>query len=98
MGPAVSWVAEIGMMPERLHRPTVGLIPTSPFTEEGEIIDPSVSVPMLTTQRLAAVALPDPELEPEGLRSSIYGHFVWPPLLLHALVERLERKLAHSLR
>src|SRR5580658_9261309 len=69
MGPAVSWLAEMGMIPERLMRPTVGLMPTSPLMEDGLVIDPSVSVPMAPAQRLAAAATADPELDPEGQRS-----------------------------
>src|SRR5580658_5944673 len=98
MGPAVSCVLEIGMMPARLINPTVGLIPTTPQTELGETIDPSVSVPTAMAHRLALTATADPELEPEGLRSSAYGFFVSPPRPLHPLVEAFERKLAHSLR
>jgi len=30
-GPAVSWLCAIGTMPERLSRPSVGLMPTRPF-------------------------------------------------------------------
>src|SRR5256885_13795517 len=67
MGPAVSCVAEIGMIPERLTRPTVGLIPTIPLVEAGHVTDPSVSVPTATVQRFAATATPEPELEPHGL-------------------------------
>ena len=63
-------VREIGMMPERLISPTVGLIPTTPFMDDGHTIEPSVSVPIATAQRLADAAAPDPELEPHGLRSS----------------------------
>jgi len=59
-----------GDIPERLTKPIVGLIPTIPLNDEGEMIDPSVSVPMATAQRLAATAAPEPELDPEGLRSS----------------------------
>jgi hypothetical protein len=70
MGPAVSCVCEMGMMPLRLTSPTVGLIPASPLIDEGETIEPSVSVPTATAHKLAAAAAPDPELEPEGLRSS----------------------------
>ena len=47
---------------------------------------------------LAAAAAPDPELEPDGLRSSAYGRRVSPPRPLQPLVECVERKLAHSLR
>ena len=37
---------------------------------EGERIEPSVSVPTAMAARLAAIAAPEPELEPEGDRSS----------------------------
>ena len=70
IGPAVSCSAEIGTMPDRLARPSVGLIPTSPFWPEGHTIEPSVSVPMATVARSAAAATALPELEPHGLRSS----------------------------
>ena len=88
----------MGIIPDLLHNPTVGLSPTSPLTEEGETIEPSVSVPILMAQRLAAVAVPEPALDPDGLRSRIYGHLVCPPLLLHPLVDLVDRKLAHSLK
>jgi hypothetical protein len=86
------------MIPDLLHNPTVGLIPTMPFIEEGHAIDPLVSVPMAIAQRLAETAAPDPELEPQGFRSSTNGFLVCPPLLLQPLLDRDERKLAHSLR
>ena len=70
IGPAVSWLLEIGMMPPRLTRPTVGLMPTTPFMAAGLTIDPSVSVPMATVQNPAATATAEPELEPPGVRSS----------------------------
>ena len=60
----------MGMMPERLKRPTVGFNPTMPFTEAGQVIDPSVSVPIATAHKLAETATPDPELEPQGLWDS----------------------------
>src|SRR5256886_17262358 len=98
MGPAVSWLCAIGIMPARLTRPSVGLMPTSPFAEDGQTTDPSVSVPIAAAHRLAATAAPEPELEPHGLRSSAYGFFVRPPRPLHPLLEWLERMVAHSLR
>src|SRR5688572_29458262 len=98
IGPAVSWVWEIGIIPERLTNPTVGLMPTSALTAEGQRIDPSVSVPTPTAARLAAIAAPVPELEPHGFRSSTYGFFTSPPRALHPLVDLVERMLAHSLR
>src|SRR5260370_4262335 len=86
------------MIPERLTRPTVGLMPTMPLKDEGETMEPSVSVPIAAAQRFAATATADPELDPEGFRSSAYGFFVWPPRPLQPLVDREDRKLAHSLR
>src|SRR6266567_8696170 len=85
-------------MPLRLTNPTVGLIPASPFDDDGQTMDPSVSVPMPTAARFAEIPAPVPELDPHGLRSSAYGFFVRPPRPLHPLVEWLERMFAHSLR
>ena len=48
--------------------------------------------------RLAAIAAPVPELDPQGLRSSAYGFFVWPPRALQPLDDFVDRKFAHSLR
>src|SRR5258706_12150568 len=98
MGPAVSCVLEIGIIPLRLNNPTVGLMPTIPQKEDGAITDPSVSVPIATAQKLAATAAAEPELEPQGLRSNMHGFFVCPPLLLQPFVDRVDLKLAHSLR
>src|SRR3954471_329072 len=85
-------------MPARLTRPSVGLKPTSPLLFDGDTMEPSVSVPTATAARLAAIAAPEPELDPDGLRSSAYGFLVCPPRPLHPLVEWVDRKLAHSLR
>src|SRR5215831_4369577 len=68
-GPIVSWLCEIGITPARLVRPTVGLMPTTQLLLDGDMIEPSVSVPRLAAARLAATATPEPELEPPGLRS-----------------------------
>src|SRR6476659_1004403 len=88
----------MGIMPERPTRPTVGLMPTSEFAEEGQTTEPSVSVPIAAVQRFAATAAPEPELEPHGLRSREYGFFVCPPRPLQPLDDLVERKLAHSLK
>src|SRR5438128_4029200 len=98
MGPAVSWLGAMGTMPDRLTRPTVGLMPTRALLLDGETIDPSVSVPIAAAARLADTATADPELEPDGFRSRAYGFLVWPPRALHPLDECVERKFAHSLR
>src|SRR5512143_1644495 len=96
IGPAVSCETEIGMIPLRLTRPTVGFSPTRPLTAAGQMMLPSVSVPTPTVARLAAIAAPVPALEPHGLRSSTYGLRVWPPRLLQPDVACVERKFAHS--
>src|SRR5262245_55092613 len=98
IGPAVSWSALIGTTPWRLHRPSVGLMPTSPFAPDGQTIDPSVSVPTAATARSAAATTPEPELEPHGLRSRTYGMFVWQPTPLQPLEDGPDRKFAHSER
>ena len=69
IGPAVSWLCAMGMIPARLTSPRVGLIPTSPLALEGHTMEPSVSVPMAATQKFAETADPEPELDPQGLRS-----------------------------
>ena len=68
MGPAVSCVDDIGIIPDLLTSPTVGFIPTIPFTEEGQLTDPLVSVPIATSTSPVATTTPDPELEPHGVR------------------------------
>src|ERR687884_1209084 len=96
MGPAVSCWAEIGTMPLRLTRPRLGLMPTTPFAPDGHTIEPSVSVPTATVARSAAATTAEPELEPQGLRSSTYGLLFWPPTPLQPLEDCVDRKLAHS--
>src|SRR5690349_13806716 len=98
MGPAVSWLWAIGMMPAPLTSPSVGLMPTMPLTEAGAVTEPSVSVPTAIAQKFAATAAADPELDPQALRSSAYGLCVRPPRPLQPLMECDDRKLAHSLR
>src|SRR6266550_487780 len=87
IGPAVSWLCAIGMTPERLTRPTVGFSPTSELAPDGQTMEPSVSVPTPTAAKLAAIAAPVPELEPQGLRSNAYGFRHWPPRPLQPDIE-----------
>jgi len=60
----VSWSAVIGRIPVRLTRPTVVLIPTTPFADAGLRIEPDVSVPIATVTRFALTPMAEPELEP----------------------------------
>src|SRR5262252_8232808 len=91
IGPAESWLAEIGMMPSPGTRPTVGFSPTRQHEAAGLTMEPSVSVPTAATARPAAGAVPEPELEPPGERSSTYGFRVWRPRPLQPLDEAGER-------
>ena len=98
IGPAVSWVYEIGTMCVRDNSPTVGLNPTIPFIEEGQIIEPLVSVPTANDAKRNAIAAPEPDEEPQALRDNICGFRVNPPTALQPLIEDSDRKLAHSER
>ena len=98
IGPAVSCLCEIGMIPRPLNNPTVGLIPTMPLFDDGDTIEPSVSVPTAAAHRPTATAAPEPLLEPDGFRSSACGLLVCPPRALQPLVDRGDRMLAHSLK
>src|SRR5687768_15771083 len=98
IGPAVSCECAIGITPERETKPRVGLMPTMPLIDDGQRIEPSVSVPIATAAKLAATAAPEPDDEPHGLRSKIYGLRVCPPRPDQPLDESFERKFAHSER
>src|SRR5438128_12286042 len=86
----------MGTTPARLVTPTVGLIPTTLLTFAGQTMLPSVSEPIDTEEKLEDTAAADPELEPQALRSSEYGLCVSPPRPDQPLVEKKERKFAHS--
>ena len=49
IGPGVSNVPDIGTIPFRLNKPTVGFSPTTELLLEGDRIDPEVSVPTAAT-------------------------------------------------
>src|SRR5205823_8064495 len=93
-----SCVWEIGTTPPRLTIPIVGLMPTTALTFAGHTMLPSVSLPRLTAVKLEAAAAAEPELEPHALRSVEYGLWVRPPRPDQPLVEKKERKFAHSER
>src|SRR5215831_5780048 len=96
IGPALSCASDSGTMPARLTRPRVGLRPTTPQALDGETIEPSVSVPTARGAKPADRPAAEPELDPDGLRSSAYGFAVWPPSVDQPLVEWVDRKFAHS--
>ena len=54
----------------------MGLKPTIPFTEDGQDIDPLVSVPIAMSTIPSATATADPELDPHGLYAAFKKCFV----------------------
>ena len=76
----------------------MGLNPTTPLTLAGQVIEPSVSVPIAAQANPAATAAPLPDELPQELRSVACGLRVSPPTALHPLVELPLRMLAHSER
>ena len=81
----------MGMTPLLETKPSVGFSPTIPHVADGQRIEPSVSVPTAIAARLAAIAAPEPELEPHGFLSKIYGFFVCPPRADQPLEDFVER-------
>ena len=98
MGPGVSWLALIGIIASRGIDPTVGLIPTQPFSDAGQTIDPSVSLPTAIETIPAPTAAPDPEDEPPALCACFHGFAVNPPTADQPLVDLPLRIFAHSER
>src|ERR671911_3021059 len=82
IGPILSIVQLNAIAPWRLTRPYVGRRPTTPFTADGEMIEPRVSVPMEKPTSPAAVAEPgpaeDPLDPPRSGSSGIHGFLVCP--------------------
>src|SRR5215831_3324321 len=78
MGPALSSTHDSGSTPALLTRPYVGFRPTHPHREAGIRMLPPVSVPVVATARPAAIAAPDPPLEPPGITSRFHGLWVVP--------------------
>src|SRR5438477_1295324 len=70
----------------------------TPFALPGQTMLPSVSLPNEAAVKFADVAAPEPELEPQGLRSRPYGLLVCPPRADQPLTDSKERKFAHSER
>src|SRR5258708_29625289 len=78
MGPGLSMVQLKPIAPYRLTRPYVGRRPTTPHVVEGEIMEPSVSVPSEKPTSPAEVDEADPAEEPLEGRSVFHGFLVTP--------------------
>src|SRR5947209_18855891 len=69
-----------------------------PLSADGQVTEPSVSVPIASRTSPAATAAPDPLEDPQALRSSAHGLRTWPPTALQPEIELFERMFAHSER
>src|SRR5882724_12844768 len=82
MGPILSMVQLKPIAPKRLARPYVGRKPVTPQRDEGETIEPSVSVPIEKPTSPADVADAGPAdepLDPRRSSSGTQGFRVTPP-------------------
>src|SRR5229473_3238645 len=79
MGPSLSMLQESAMAPVRGTQPKVGRKPVTPFTVEGEEMEPSVSDPMAKPTQPADVAEDEPAEEPLEPWSVFQGLRVTPP-------------------
>ena len=59
------------------------------------MIEPLVSVPTAAAASAAATAAPDPELEPQAVRSKRCGFLTSPRTDDQPLMEKDDRKFAH---
>src|SRR6266404_685234 len=67
-----------GMTPRLLIKPKVGFRPVMPQNDAGIRIDPPVSVPVAIGTIPAAIAAPEPPLDPPGMRSGSHGFRTGP--------------------
>src|SRR5277367_668168 len=79
IGPTLSSDQQSAMPPARGTRPKVGRRPVVPQRWLGDVIEPSVSVPIENAQRPAAVAEADPALDPLEPSLRFHGLRVQPP-------------------
>src|SRR5262245_47269160 len=79
IGPSLSMLHDSAIAPVRGTRPKVGRRPVVPQRVEGEVIEPSVSEPMLNATQPAAVAEAGPADEPLEPWDVFHGLRVTPP-------------------
>jgi hypothetical protein len=79
MGPTLSRLPQSAIPPARETRPNVGRSPVVPQRCDGEVIEPSVSVPIEKAQSPAAVAEAEPALDPLEPSLRFQGLRVTPP-------------------
>ena len=79
IGPILSSVQHSAIAPARDTRPKVGRSPVVPQRCDGEVIEPSVSVPIENPQSPAEVAEAEPALDPLAPSFRLNGLRVLPP-------------------
>ena len=79
IGPTLSSDQHSAMPPARDTRPKVGRSPVVPQRWLGDVIEPSVSVPMEKPHSPAAVADAEPALDPLDPSLRFHGLLVRPP-------------------
>src|SRR3974390_2827778 len=79
IAPTLSSDQQSAMPPARDTRPKVGRRPVTPQRWLGDVIDPSVSLPIEKAQSPAAVAEADPALDPLEPSLRFQGLRVQPP-------------------
>src|SRR5207302_6695520 len=78
IGPVLSSSQDSARTPALLTRPYVGFRPTQPHSDAGIRMLPPVSVPVVAAARPAAIAAPEPPLDPPGIASTFHGLCVAP--------------------
>jgi hypothetical protein len=78
MGPTHPRLEDSGMAPAIGIRPWVGFSPTVPQKEDGTLIEPAVSVPIVNGTLRVATAAAEPPLDPPVSRSGAHGLWVGP--------------------
>src|SRR3954467_11833318 len=83
------------MAPWRLTRPYVGRSPLIPLNEDGQTIEPQVSVPIAKAASPAETIAPEPDDEPQVQQPSFQGFFAAP--LMEAEAKRYPMPPASSI-
>ncbi|KAG0491590.1 hypothetical protein HPP92_004633 [Vanilla planifolia] len=73
IGSTVSSLYEMGTIPDRLVRPTIGFIPTTELYDAGQLMPQSKSVARETETKLAATAMAGPLFGPHGVCAQVFG-------------------------
>jgi hypothetical protein len=79
MGPTLSKLQLNAIAPDLLILPNVGLSPVAPQVDDGDTIEPHVSVPIAKGTNPATVADADPADEPDEPCVRFHGFLVLPP-------------------